>query len=315
MNAKDKITKPSSKYWSRDVGATILVLFVLPIAGMLYFGGRMYIVGGFALLVGVPYLISEIRTARGQQITFSISAIVLTVGKDDFPLPWETIKAVQFTGQGHARLLILYGVEHNLNIPCRFYDEGELMERLKEHLSPSVLHPQAYQTLPQFVEWQESITKKLSSLNDPLKVSLGKSEMWIGFLGVALGVLFVVLYYFAVIEGVAAIFLGGLFGGLGLLVLLSCVGSIEGDNETISVRTLIRRVDFSWHELKEIYINSYRGVLALVGDDRRLIVPASSSWSGKDKEMLFELISLKIEKSKLAVIESSKPLYWWSKNA
>jgi hypothetical protein len=163
--------------------------------------------------------------------------------------------------------------------------------------------------------WQESITKKLSAHNRPLKVSFGKSEKWLGAFSVGLGLLFAGLYYFSVIEAMAAVILGGLFGGLGLLVLISCLGWLEGDHESISNRTLFRKVVFSWNELREIYINSERGVLALVGDNSRLIVPSWSSWSGKDKELLLDLLNLKIETSKLKPIESAKPLYWRSKNA
>jgi hypothetical protein len=315
MSTEEKIIKTSSRYWRQEIGAIVLVSIVLPVAMILYFGEKMYAIGGLGLLVGIPCLISEVRAARRQKITFTKSALVIKVTKDDIKQPWEAIKAAKLTGHGRSRLLVLYCDEHNLNIPCKFFDESEFMERLKEHLSPTVLHPQAYQGLPQFVEWQGNITKKLSNLNRPLKVSLGRSEKRIGLFGVGLGVLFAILYFFNTIEPVAALVLSGLFGGLGLFLLLSCVGWIEGDNESISIRTLFRKVIFSWNELREIHINSDRGVLALVGDNGRLIIPNSSSWSGKDKELLLQLLHLKVEMSRLEPMESGKPLYWRSKNA
>jgi len=109
--------------------------------------------------------------------------------------------------------------------------------------------------------------------------------------------------------------LGGLFGGLGLLLLLSCIDWMEGDNSRISVRSLFKKYTFFWIDLREIYINTNQGVIALVGDNSRLIVPKVSSWSGTDKEMLHELINYKIEMSKIESIESSKPVFWMSKNA
>jgi hypothetical protein len=121
MNTQEKIIKPSSRFWKQDIGAIILLLIVIPIAGILYFGERMYFAGGFAVLVGIPYLISEFRAARRQQMIFSNSDLIVRIRKEDFKLPWETIRAVKFTGQGQSRLLVLYCEEHNLNIPCRFY--------------------------------------------------------------------------------------------------------------------------------------------------------------------------------------------------
>ncbi len=315
MNNQEKILRPSSRYWMQDIGSIILFSFIIPIAGTLYWGGKMYVVGGFALLVGIPYLISEFRAARRQQITFSASEIAVKIGKEDFKQSWELIKAVRFTGQGQSRFLVLYFDDHNLNIPCRFYDEVELTENLKKHLSSSVLHPKAYQRLPWFVEWQEGVTKKLSAINRPLKVSLGGSEKWLGIFGVSLGILFVGLYYFSKVDAITAIMIGSLFGGLGLLLLILSIGWMEGDNNQISVRSIFRKNTFFWNDLREIYFNSNQGVMALVGDNSRLILPKVSSWSGKDNELLHELVIYKIEISKIEPVESNKPAFWLSKNS
>lgn len=315
MNNQEKILRPSSKFWKQEVGAIALFLIIFPIAGILYYGVKMYVVGGLALLVGIPYFISEFINVRRQQITFSKSEIIARIGKEDFKQSWESIKAVKFTGQGQSRLLVLYCDEHSLNIPCRFYDEEELINSLKEHLSSSVLHPQAYQRLHWFLEWQENVTKKLSAMKSPLKVSLGGFEKWLGIFSVSLGILFVGLYLFSKVRKIDAVMGGGIFGGLGILLLLLCVGWMEGDNNQISVRSLFRKNTFVWSDLREIYIHSSQGIVALVGDNSRLILPNVSSWSGKDKELLHELISYKVEMSKIEPTESNKPVFWLSKNA
>jgi len=315
MNTQEKILRPSSRYWKQEVGAIALFLIIFPIAGILYYGVKMYVVGGFALLVGIPYFISEFRNARRQQITFSKAEIIVRIGKENFKQSWESIKAVKFTGQGQSRPLVLYCDEHNLNISCRFYDEAELTENLKKYLPSSVLHPQAYQRLPWFLEWQENVTKKLSVINRPLKVSLGGSEKWLGIFSVSLGVLFVGLYLFSKVRKIDAIMGGGIFGGLGILLLLLCIGWMEGDGNQISVRSLFRKNTFIWSDLREIYVHSSQGIMALVGDNSRLILPKFSSWSGKDKELLNELIGYKIEMSKIEPVESNKPAFWLSKNA
>jgi hypothetical protein len=315
LNNQEKILRASSRFWKQDIGAVILFLIILPIIFILYLGGEFYFVGGLALIVGLFSIISEVRSARSQQITFSKSEIIVRIGKEDFKWPWETIKAVRFTGQGQSRLLTLYNDEYNLNIPCKYYDETELVENLKKHLSSSTLHPQAYQTLPHFLEWKENFTKKLSTINEPLKISLGGSEKWLGLFCVSLGVLFAGLYYFSKVDAIAAFMIGGMFGGLGLLLLVLSIGWMEGDRSQISVRSLFRKNTFLWSDLREIYFNSNQGVIALVGDNSRIIIPKFSSWSGKDKELLDELIGYKIEMSKIEPIESNKPVFWLSKNA
>lgn len=315
MNTQEKIIRPSSRFWQRDVGAIALFLIIIPIVGILYFSEEMYVAGGFALLVGIPYLISEIRNARRQRIIFSRLEITARIGKGDFKQSWESIKAVRFTGQGWSRSLVLYCDDHGLYIPCRFYDEKELTDRLKEHLSQSVLHPQAYQRLPQFLEWQENVAKKLSAMNRPLKVSLGGFEKWLGIFCVGLGILIVGLYLFSKVGKFFAIMGGGISGGTGILLLLLCIGWMEGDVNQISVRTLFRKNTFLWSDLREIYVNSSQGIMALVGDNSRLILPKISSWSGKDKKLLDELIGYKIEMSKIEPVESHKPAFWSSKNA
>ncbi len=186
---------------------------------------------------------------------------------------------------------------------------------LKEYLSASVLHPQAYQRLPWFLEWQENVTKNISAMNRPLKVSLGGFEKWLGIFSVSLGVLFVGLYLFSKVRKIDAVMGGSMFGGIGLLLLLLCIGWMEGDGNQISVRSLFRKNTFIWSDLREIYVHSNQGIMALVGDNSRLILPKFSSWSGKDKELLNELISYKIEMSKIEPVESNKPAFWSSKNA
>jgi hypothetical protein len=187
MNNQEKILRASSRYWKQDIGTIILFLIILPIIFILYFGGEFYFVGGLSLIIGLFSLVLEVRSTSRQQITFSKSEIIVRMGKEDFKWPWETIKAVRFTGQGQSRLFTLYNDEYNLNIPCKFYDESELTDNLKKHLSSSVLHPQAYQRLPWFLEWQENVAKKLSAIDKPLKVSLGGSEKWLGLFCVSLG--------------------------------------------------------------------------------------------------------------------------------
>ncbi len=172
MNTQEKVIKTSPRFWTLEISGIVLLIILVPFVGMLYLGEKMYVLGGLALLVGILHLISEIKAALRQRITFTKSDVVVRTGKDVFEQSWESIKAVKFVGKGRSRLLVLYSDEHKMNIPCRFFDEAELMEMLNEHLSSNAFHPQAYQRLSQFSEWEDSVTKELSNLNRRLKVSL-----------------------------------------------------------------------------------------------------------------------------------------------
>ena len=315
MNTQEKVLHTSSRFWIQEIGGLVLIFVVTPIAGFLYFGRSMYWGLGFFMLVGILLLISEFITARRQEIVFSKSEIKGRIGKEDFKQSWDSIKAVRFTGHGQSRCLVLYCDDHYLNIPCRHFNEAELIDLLHEHLSPGILHPLAYQRHPWFLEWQEYMTIKLSAIKKPLIVSLGGFEKWLGLFGVSLGIFLTGFYLLSKVRRYEALVCGGLFGGLGLLLLLLTIGRMEGDTNQISVRSIFRKNTFVWSDLKEIYLNTNQGVMAFIGDNSRLILPKVSSWSGKDKDLFFELITYKIEMSKIEPKESIKPLFWFSKNS
>jgi hypothetical protein len=54
-------------------------------------------------------------------------------------------------------------------------------------------------------------------------------------------------------------------------------------------------------------------MIALVGYNNRVVLPGSATWSGKDKELLSELIQSKIAASKIQPVENSKMIFWRSK--
>ena len=307
-----RIIRTSSRYWIEDIGGILLFLVVFPLAGIFYWGERFYFVGGFALVVGIPSLIKGVIAAYNNKISFAKSGMVVQLGREAFKAKWESVKAIRFSGKGTSRRITLFSETQDLNIPCNYFDEKKVVNELNGHLPPEVLDPQAYHSLPQVVEWRNNTTRKLENISDPLRVSLGIRERWIGILSICVGAAIALYSYFS--SNNATDIIGGIsFGGLGVLLVISCLGWIEGTYESITVRTLFRRHELSWKMLNKIFIDSNRGIVALVSDDCRLILPSPSTWSGKDKELLYELTSLKINASKIEPTENSAIVFWRSK--
>ncbi len=318
MNAshQEKIIKTSARYWGQEIGVIFLFLIGLPAVGMHYWGEEFLAVGMLGILVGIPYIISEVISAQKRQIVFSASKIEIKMGRETVPQPWESIQAVKFSGQGTSRQITLFGREQNLQIPCKYFNESELTNLLKGHLPVEAFHPLAYQKTQQFLDWQEGVRRTIGGIHRTLKVSLGKTERWMGILGICMGIFTAGMFYFSAKDEFGALFMGTLFGGLGLVLLILSVGWIEGNNESITVRTLFQKHEFSWNRLQKIYINSNRGIITLVCDDEnRLILPGARRWSGADKKLLQELITLKLESSKIEPIESVNSPYWRSKTS
>ncbi len=315
-NNQEKIIKTSTRYWVQNIGAIILLSIGLPVAGIYYWGEGFLVVGIFAILVGIPYALSEVISAQKRQIYFSSSFIEIRMGGEIAQQPWESIQAVKFSGWEASRRITLFGRGQNLEIPCKYFIESELTNLLKMHLPVEAFHPLAYQKTRQFLDWQESVQRLIGSVNRTLRVSLGKTERWIGIFSICMGIFTASMFYFSARDGSGALFMGTLFGGLGLILLILSIGWIEGNNESITLRTLFEKHEFPWSRLRKIYINSNRSFITLAGDnENRLILPAANRWSGADKELLQKLITFKLESSKIEPIETVNLPYWRSKTS
>ena len=305
--------KTSSRYWVEEIGGTFVALIIFPIFAIIYWGGRFYFLGTLSLLLGIFSLIRGIRPAYNSQILFTDSKISGQIGKFTFSELKEDIKAVQFSGHKRNSRLAIWTDKNIVQIPCKYFDEKKLDKLLKEHLPSEVFNPLAYEKFPQLQEWQNERVKQFSNLYEPLKVSLGKSEQIIGGISIFFSLIMVVLLYFnqgSIIPIILIIF----FGGLGLFLILWSIGKIEATNEGILLRTIFAEHALSWHDLKEIYVNSNKRIIALVGDKCRIVLPSPTSWSGKDRERLYEFLEYKLETSKIQSVESKEHLYWRSKN-
>jgi hypothetical protein len=312
MNSDKKTIKISSRFWVEEIGGNFAMLIVFPIFTIFYWGERFYFIGTLVLLIGIIGLISEFRTAYNSQISFTNSEIKGQIGKLHFSELWEDIKVVQFSGHKTNSQLTIWTEKNAIQIPCKYFDEKELDKLLKECLSPAVFDALAYEKLPQFQEWQNEREKQFDNLQTPLQVFVGKSEKIIGCISLFFSLLMIGFLYLSN-NNIIAVILLIFFGGLGLYLILWSIGKIE-KNETILFRTLFNKHELSWHDLKEIYVNSNKSIIGLVGENCRIILPNPVSWGGKDKQKLFEFLGYKLETSGVQWVESKEHLYWRSKN-
>lgn len=265
------------------------------------------------MVFGIIYVIKSAVTAFRNKLAFTKSGMTMQFGKETFQVQWELVKAVSFAGKGGTRSVTVFMESQNLYIPLNLFDEKKVKDEFKEYLPPSVFDPQAFRSLPQIIEWRKDATRKFENIQRSLKVSLGGWERWVGIITACGGVALALFFYFSSNDAIG-VSMSAFFGGLGLLLAILCSGWIECTNEGISVSSLFRKYELSWGTLKEIFIDSNHGIVALVSDECRMILPSPSSWLGKDKELLRELINYKIDASKIQPIENSAIVYWHSKN-
>lgn len=314
MNVNEtKIIKTSANYWTREIGGTLLFLIILPVFAVLYWGAKFYFLGGLAVIIGTIYLFRNLRPTHNAKIIFDLSEIKGNVEGFAFVQRWNDIKAVSFSGQGTTSLLTIGTENHILQIPCRFFDKKELEKELRTHLPSEVFDPLAFQKLPQVQRFEQERKSQFDNLYEPLKVSVGKSEKIIGGISLFFSVFMLSLLLFP-IDKTGPLFIAIIFGGLGLVLIVFSIGSIEANRETIILRMIFREYELSWNTLREVYINLNNHTIVLTGDKCRILLPSTTSWSGKDREQLYELISMKIENSEIRPQQGTKPLYWRSKN-
>lgn len=314
MNANEtKIIKTSVNYWTQEIGSTLLFLIVLPVFAILYWGAKFYFLGGLAFLIGIINLFRNLRPAYNAKIVFDSSKIKGNVEGFAFVQQWNDIKAVSFSGQGTTSLLTIGTENHVLQIPSRFFDKKDLEKEFRTHLPSEVFDPLAFQRLPQVQKYEQDRKSQFDNLYEPLKVSVGKSEKVVGGISLLFCVFMLSLLLFP-IDKTGPLFIATIFGGLGLVLIVFSIGTIEANSETIILRMIFWEYELSWNTLREVYINLHNHTIVLTGDKCRILLPSTTSWSGKDREQLYELISVKIENSEIQPQQGTKPLYWRSKN-
>ena len=175
-NTETQTMKTSTRYWIQEIGSTALILIVFPIFAIAVWGSRVYFLGGFALLVGILSLARDLKPAFRSEILVTRSEIRGQVGRLEFAELWEEIKAVSFSGSGTASELMISTEKNIVPIPSKYFDQKELEKHLRAHLSPQVFDPLAYKELPQYQAWEHERKTQFDNLNEPLRVSVGRSE-------------------------------------------------------------------------------------------------------------------------------------------
>ena len=149
----------------------------------------------------------------------------------------------------------------------------------------------------------------MMSNNVGIKVSLGRIERRVGILSLCFGILFFSLLFLPNIDRVISWIIAPFFMVFGLCLIVFSNGSIEITDEKIVMQSLFSKYELIWKNLREIYVNTYRGNIILISDECRLYVPQTASWIGKDKQQLYELLILKLESSKVEPIMTTKNVF------
>jgi hypothetical protein len=314
MNANQtKIFKTSTKYWLQEIGGILLFLVIFPMFAILHWGAKFYLLGFLAILVGILYLFRDIRSVYGAEIIINDAEIKGNVEGFAFVQSWSEVKAVAFSGHGTTSLLLIGSENGVLQISSRFFDRKELEKELKEYLPSDVFDPLAFQRLSQTQRLEQERKRQFDNLREPLKVTWGKSEKTIGSISIFFGFFMVGLSIFSV-DKTGPLILAAFLVGLGLFLIVFSIGTIEASNETVVLKTVFQEYELPWNTLREVYINLHNHTIVLTSDKCRIILPSTTSWSGQDREKLYELINVKIETIGISPIKGTKPLYWRSKN-
>lgn len=306
-----KILKTSTNYWAQEIGGVLIVSVIFPVLSILYWSTRSYVLIGLGILYLVIYLLRDFRVAHNAQIIFNEFEMRGNVAGFAFIQAWTGIKAVTFSGRGVESLLVIGTETEVLQIPCRFFARKELEEELRKYLPSEVFNPLAFQRIHQAFEQERK--SQFENLSEPLKVSLGVAEKFIGGVSVFLGILLLGLFIFKT-DNILSLILAVFFGVLGFVLIVFSIGTIKANNEMIVLKTVLQRYELSWNTLREVYINTHNYTIVLTGDTCRIILPSTTRWSGQDRELLYDLIIVKMETMEIQPKQGTKPLYWRSKN-
>ena len=307
-----KIIKTSKKYWLSDVIALLVFLVILSIIGLALRIEVYFEISIVAIVIGIPTIFMMLKRALSNQVIFYKNRIEGKIDRGNFNICWGDIGAVQIHDQETRKFIILHTNETAVYIPYRYFDENEVLEELKRYVPLEKFEKGSLQNLPKYRDWQISSSKEFSGLTENLKVTQSGFEKWLGFASLAFGIFMAVISYNNS-DPMGMICSGTLFGGCGIVLIFLTLGSIEANNQEISLKLPYRHVSMYWEEIREIYTNTNQGVVALVSENGRLMVKPSG-WSGKDKDQLYRLLQFKIEKSGVVPKESQKILFWMSKN-
>jgi len=304
-----KIIKPSIRHWIVGVGAWGVFIFVAPIVGIYIWEERFYWIAVLCFLFGIYRIIVGVKKGVNNQIIFQATGIECSFGKEDLSIRWEDIEAIQVIDQSYEKLIMIYTDQEEIGITHPFFNKKEVLQQLNQYVSPDKFSPQALQPLLQ--EYYKALNREFANLPQPLKVSHLGFEKFFGIVALLGGVGCAALFYFWNNLD-TALFFGPLFGGLGLILIIISLGSIEATNQEIKYRSPIRQISMRWEDIRQIYINSDNGLLALVSDEGRLVLKPGS-WTGKNKEQILRLLVYKLEILGIEPKESIKISFWYSK--
>jgi hypothetical protein len=78
-------------------------------------------------------------------------------------------------------------------------------------------------------------------------------------------------------------------------------GKTEMDKKAILQKSIIGSFKIKWYEVKGIEVDAGGNSIVFKGENKQLVIPGRSFWTGKDKKQMIELFNAQIEEKGLAV--------------
>ncbi len=159
-------------FWAAEIVGPLLLIEVLAIAMVLWFGGRRAgFLGFLAVLLLLVYAGRAWQTWR-QHLRVDDWAISGRIQRRTFRVPWAYVLAAWIVDAGNqGRTLYLGTAEEVLALSLRFLEERDLWPAVQSHLSPEAMEEDAYRRLPAYREAQERYRQYTSGMEQPLRVA------------------------------------------------------------------------------------------------------------------------------------------------
>jgi hypothetical protein len=265
------------------------------------------------LLAGVGILLfREISQAISARVTISPLKIEVVSFRDRYELGWDEIKAIQFQRAGGNRGITFLMREGSEQIKGRFFHLDRMLPLIQNQLPLEVQDPLAYQKLPAYQNWQNTLSRKFANTDASYHMDLGLPERILG-IGLLLGCIsrwgWILWQDSQVLD--SWLLLVALSGGL---LLADSFRFLDVSNEEIQLSTLNSKFILKWNQLQRIYHQPDVHLYHLQDQFVRLALPPTLMWTGKDRKQAVDLVKYKIHGSGIVPRESPGCFFWRSKS-
>lgn len=301
-NQRVELTVTSWLFW-KSFGL-MLILTVLILWPCFFLNSQvMWYYFLFILFSLYAYLVPKIITLFKHRIIGTRDYLGLKTEKMDAEIPWRSIEAVRFTGFRQFRQCMVYSTTGRYVMPVLGFDEMEIRILIGEYLDSVVLDPLAYKPSASFHQWKNDILRQVDEKKPAMKVYGNYSHIAFGITSLGLGLVGLIITQIPGLHISELATIPLFYIGLAVLELLSCFTWIQADNHFISFGSLYIRRRFDWEMLQEVQIPRLNPTFRLKGYGRSLVIPMRGNCYGKNKDLFFDLLQVKMDEMNIEPVE------------